>query len=672
VTPLHNVPIGRNVFTRSVSYNFDSLKGGLLYSLRQYPRVIRKRKAMVYQALYRTYRPKQFSEVIGQEHVLRTLLNSIRQNKVGHAYLFSGPRGTGKTTVARLLARAINCNNPVDGEPCGECERCKGSEEGLGVIEIDAASHGSVDDMRQLVAQVSQIPLSGGMMVYIIDEVHMLSKEAFNAFLKTLEEPPPHAVFVLATTEPGKLLPTIHSRCQHFSFRRLPVDTIAGYIGKICEWENVPAEANALRLIARAGDGSVRDSISVLEQAIAYEPEGLTLNGVREVLGIPDRMDIRKLGGQIISCNPGELSKSYASLVESGREPDSILTELMSHFRDILFETLDVRHEDLELLPEEELNELRKQSEGLTPDMIHKAISLLAKCQGEIKWEDEAALILEVSLLRLASRFRKGEKRQAATTTTTSESEADSDEQAFPDAPEVKDPAGAETSEPVSVKDASPTGGRSLKRMKRRPREADKSTQTVPGEASKEKISDSVAAKAEPASEAVILQFPKEIDPLWKNALESVREASIAEYILLAVATPSPTPSELPASDPNSPFPTQLTLKYPFEQGLLVRLVNEPSLVNVLTTRLEEVLERPIELRVAQLRGGIGESGKYGPGQEGMVDGEGRVSGTETRDGPSLFPGAGREPPTDPDLKRIHNLIVREFPDYTVEEGANP
>ena len=320
---------------------------------------------MGYQALYRKYRPRHFSDLVGQEHIVRTLINSVRQDKIGHAYLFSGPRGTGKTTVARILARAINCGQTVEGEPCDECSRCKGTDEGLGVIEIDAASHGSVDDMRMLVAQVAQLPLSGGMMVYIIDEVHMLSKEAFNAFLKTLEEPPPHAVFVLATTEPGKLLPTIHSRCQHFAFRRLPLEMVAKHIAWICAQENVPAEEGAIRIIARAGKGSVRDSISVLEQAIAFEPEGLTPKGVREVLGMPDRVDIRTLGGHIVSGDPGKIGEAFEAQIEEGREPSLILTDLLSHFRDVLFAALDLDEADLVGLPLEELQLIREQARQL-------------------------------------------------------------------------------------------------------------------------------------------------------------------------------------------------------------------------------------------------------------------------------------------------------------------
>ncbi len=622
---------------------------------------------MPYQALYRTYRPKRFSEVVGQDHVVRTLINSVKQDKVGHAYLFSGPRGTGKTTVARILAKVINCEKPKDGEPCGECSRCKGTEEGLGVIEIDAASHGSVDDMRQLVAQVSQVPLSGGMMVYIIDEVHMLSKEAFNAFLKTLEEPPSHAVFVLATTEPGKLLPTIHSRCQRFAFRRVPIDLVAEHIAMICTKEKVPAEDTALRLIARAGEGSVRDSISVLEQAIAYEPKGLTLEGVRNVLGIPDRIDIRNLAGAVIADNPGEITSLFAGLIESGRETGAILEELLAHFRDLLLAGLDLEHSELDLLPAEEREIVEKQAQKLDVERIHRAISSLAECEGQIKWEDEAALLLEVSLLSLARALARP-AREPVVMPAVEHEKAGETEQMFPQTrPKIpldvpKDKAKSATPDRPSL-----TGGASLKKTK---------AATLPPpapSAPKEKVAaeDKKAEKIPAKKSGKTIRIPEDLDPFWKNAMESVREASIAEYVLLAEATPSPPPSEWPDAGDDSSEPLDLTLRYPYDCGLVVRMINEPMILDRLTRRLAEVLERPVSLKLARERGEKSSEDSGGPRQLGMYDGEGPVAGTQPADRPSLFPGAGPEPPADPELRRIHDLIANDFPDYKIEQGGS-
>jgi DNA polymerase-3 subunit gamma/tau len=605
---------------------------------------------MGYQALYRRYRPRHFRDVIGQEHIVRTLLNAVRQDKIGHAYLFSGPRGTGKTTVARILARAINCEHTVDGEPCDECPRCKGTDEGLGVLEIDAASHGSVDDMRQLVAQVSQLPLAGGMMVYIIDEVHMLSKEAFNAFLKTLEEPPRHAVFVLATTEPGKLLPTIHSRCQHFAFRRLPIDLVAEHIRWICREESVGAEDAAIRIIARAGEGSVRDSISILEQAVAFEPEGLTLGGVREVLGIPDRVDIRKLAGHILASDPGGISSSFNALIELGREPDAILDDLLAHYRDLLFAALDLDLAELQTLPSEELDLVKDQAGRLSVEDIHKSISFLAKCEGEIKWEDEAALILEASLLRLAAGFRRksaSAESRAEASRTREESASSRLEERTETAKRAEPVAESETGLP---KKPSLTGGLTL--GKRR-------TASDPSAA----IGETAAAPPEtpaqaPVTEDMALQIPPDTEQFWKDALESIRELSIHEYIILAETEVSPAPSEWALPD-NAPL--QLSLKYPPGSGLVARLVSEPALLGRLTKRLEEVLERPVKIRVARGRASQEASDASGAGT-GKADGENPTTG-----GPTLFPGVGRPVPADPEQRLVHDLIAEDFPDYRIE-----
>ena len=604
---------------------------------------------MAYQALHRTYRPKTFSEVIGQEHVVRTLMNSVRQGKVGQAYLFSGPRGTGKTTAARLLARVINCESPDNGEPCGKCVRCRGAEGVTGVIEIDAASHGSVDDMRQLVAQVSQIPLTGGMMVYIIDEVHMLSKEAFNAFLKTLEEPPPHAVFVLATTEPGKLLPTIHSRCQHFAFHRIPIGVIAGHIKLISEKEGVSATEGAVRLIARAGDGSVRDSISVLEQAIAYEPEGLTIEGVRDVLGIPDRMNIRKLGGIIISGDPGKVSKAFVDLVESGREPDSILKDLILHFRDLLFAVLNLDISEHQELPEEEKTEIQSQSRDLESRQVHDTIAFLAKCEGDIKWEDEAALLVEVSLLRLASKLSKKEmtmrhEKEPVTTDTVPKAAPDPEIKQFPEAGKSVETESHDGERP------SLTGGKSLKRHRRESSVSAPREQAIHGKPKKS------------FTDSELLEIPETHEALWKDTLETIRELSIAEYILLAGANPIPPPSEWPETgEPKESL--DLTLVYTFNRGILVKLLNERNLLNQIGGRLEGVLERPLILKILRERGEHE--------TESTVDADGQKKNRKQGGGepvsPTLFRGAAREVPTDPELKQIHNLIVSEFPDYSIE-----
>ena len=246
---------------------------------------------MSYTALYRKFRPGEFDEVKGQDHIVTTLKNEIRTDRIGHAYLFCGTRGTGKTTVAKILAKAVNCEHPVDGSPCGECEMCKkiSSQTSMNVIEMDAASNNSVDDIREIIDEVQYSPAEGKYKVYIIDEVHMLSAAAFNALLKTLEEPPAYVIFILATTEAHKIPITILSRCQRYDFKRISIDTIADRLKDLMQREQIEVEEKALRYIAKVADGSMRDALSLLDQCIAfYLGEKLTYDKAIEVLGAVD------------------------------------------------------------------------------------------------------------------------------------------------------------------------------------------------------------------------------------------------------------------------------------------------------------------------------------------------------------------------------------------------
>ena len=246
---------------------------------------------MSYTALYRKFRPQEFEDVKGQEHIVTTLKNQIKADRIGHAYLFCGTRGTGKTTVAKIFAKAVNCEHPVDGSPCGKCPACQGIAAGtsMNVIEIDAASNNGVDNIRQIREEVSYRPTEGKYKVYIIDEVHMLSAGAFNALLKTLEEPPAYVIFILATTEAHKIPITILSRCQRYDFHRISIDTITDRLAELMRTEQVDVEERALRYVAKAGDGSMRDALSLLDQCIAFHlGEKLTYENVLEVLGAVD------------------------------------------------------------------------------------------------------------------------------------------------------------------------------------------------------------------------------------------------------------------------------------------------------------------------------------------------------------------------------------------------
>ena len=246
---------------------------------------------MSYQALYRKFRPQEFEDVKGQDHIVTTLKNQIKADRIGHAYLFCGTRGTGKTTVAKIFAKAVNCEHPIDGSPCGECASCRAITEGssMNVIEIDAASNNGVDNIRQIREEVAYRPTEGRYKVYIIDEVHMLSAGAFNALLQTREEPPSYVIFILATTEAHKIPITILSRCQRYDFHRISIDTIAARLTDLMQQENVDVDERAIRYVAKAGDGSMRDALSLLDQCIAFHlGETLTYENVLEVLGAVD------------------------------------------------------------------------------------------------------------------------------------------------------------------------------------------------------------------------------------------------------------------------------------------------------------------------------------------------------------------------------------------------
>lgn len=278
---------------------------------------------MSYTALYRKFRPSEFGDVKGQEHIVTTLQNQIKANRIGHAYLFCGTRGTGKTTAAKIFARAVNCEHPVDGSPCGECAMCRSIAAGtsMNVIEIDAASNNGVDNIREIKEEVTYRPTEGRYKVYIIDEVHMLSSGAFNALLKTLEEPPEYVIFILATTEVHKIPVTIMSRCQHYDFRRISINTISDRLNELMEAERVEVEDKAIRYIAKAADGSMRDALSLLDQCIAfYLGQKLTYDNVLEVLGAVDTDVFSRLLRNIIRRNVPAVLDTVEELVMQGRD----------------------------------------------------------------------------------------------------------------------------------------------------------------------------------------------------------------------------------------------------------------------------------------------------------------------------------------------------------------
>lgn len=360
--------------------------------------------AMSYMALYRKFRPTTFDEVKGQDHIVTTLKNQIRTGRIGHAYLFCGTRGTGKTTVAKILAKAVNCEDPQDGEPCNQCAACQEIMEGssMNVMEIDAASNNGVDNIRDIKEQVQYSPASGKYKVYIIDEVHMLSIGAFNALLKTLEEPPEYVIFILATTEVHKIPITILSRCQRYDFHRITADTIKQQLIDLMEKENVEAEEKALEYIARMADGSMRDALSLLDQCIAfYLGKKLTYDNVLEVLGTVDIQVYSRLLDDVTEGNVSEMMDLLEDISRQGREWSQFITDFLWYLRNLLLvgkgtaasEALEVSTDQLKLLQEK-----AAQTEEET---LIRYIRILSELLNELRYATSKRILVEVELMKM-------------------------------------------------------------------------------------------------------------------------------------------------------------------------------------------------------------------------------------------------------------------------------
>ena len=355
---------------------------------------------MSYIALYRKFRPQSFKDMVGQEHITKTLKNQIKNERVAHAYLFSGGRGSGKTTTAKILARAVNCLHPVDGEPCNECEICKQALEGtlIDISEIDAASNNGVDNIRDIREEVEFIPTSGKYRVYIIDEVHMLSTGAFNALLKTLEEPPKHVIFILATTEPQKLPVTILSRCQRFDFKRISIDDIIRRLKIICSESNIEIEDGALKIIAKMSDGAMRDAISILERCIADGSERITEEQIRELVGIPEIDYLLKLTNSILSNKPAEVLEISEELINSGKDLDVFTWELIKFIRDLLM--LHISN-DLVVYKEEDKTRMQELVKATSKERLLALITEISTLQNSMKWSTDKEVIFETGLIKI-------------------------------------------------------------------------------------------------------------------------------------------------------------------------------------------------------------------------------------------------------------------------------
>lgn len=359
---------------------------------------------MSYQALYRKWRPQVFADVKGQDHIVKTLQNQIGSGRIGHAYLFCGTRGTGKTTVAKILARAVNCEHPVDGSPCGECPSCKQILAGtsLNVVEIDAASNNGVENIREIREQVQYPPTEGKYRVYIIDEVHMLSTGAFNALLKTLEEPPSYVIFILATTEVHKIPITVLSRCQRYDFRRITVDTIADRLKELTDAEGMAVEDRALRYVAKAGDGSMRDALSLLDQCAAFHyGETLTYENVLDVLGAVDNRVFRELFGALRNGQTKDCILRLEEMVIQGRELSQFVADFIWFLRNLLILKTADEAEELLDMSEDNLKQLREDAALADENVLMRYIRVFSEVLNQIRFAAQKRVLVELAFIRL-------------------------------------------------------------------------------------------------------------------------------------------------------------------------------------------------------------------------------------------------------------------------------
>ena len=368
---------------------------------------------MAYQALYRQWRPADFSSMVSQEAVVSTLRNQVMTGRIAHAYLFCGSRGTGKTSTAKIMAKAVNCENPVNGDPCGQCESCRrlAAEESMDVMEIDAASNNGVDEIRDLRETVKYPPQHGRFKVYIIDEVHMLSTNAFNALLKTLEEPPAHVVFILATTEPQKLPATILSRCQRFDFGRIPAHQIVGRLRQAVEGAGATATETSLNMIARAAEGGMRDALSILDMCLGYQND-VTDELVRSVLGTSDRYFLFRFTDALEGEDAGEVMRMIDELMRKGREPMVFAKDMSQHLRALLM--AKTCPEDLAALLDltnETAYEFVEQAEEMTVTRMMKMLELFMGVETELRWASSPRIVLENVALKCCLRTQEVDAR---------------------------------------------------------------------------------------------------------------------------------------------------------------------------------------------------------------------------------------------------------------------
>ena len=358
---------------------------------------------MSYTALYRKYRSQTFDEIVGQKHIITSLTNQIKNGQVGHAYLFTGTRGTGKTSIAKIFAKAINCPNSIGGNPCNECEVCKSITNGTNVdiLEIDAASNNRVDEIRELREKVKYPPVNCKYKVYIIDEVHMLTDSAFNALLKTLEEPPQYVVFILATTEVQKLPATILSRCLRFDFKLLSEEELENHLKYVFDDSGIKYEKEALSLLARLGAGSVRDTLSIADMCVAYSNKNVTYSSVIEAVGMTDRETLKEITKCVLNGEQGKLLSTINRIANLGKNLTQVAKDLVSFVRDVLIVKTCKDYKDILKLSNDQITELEELSKLSTNEKLIEILNKLSALDNDFRYSSNPRNLLEITLVTL-------------------------------------------------------------------------------------------------------------------------------------------------------------------------------------------------------------------------------------------------------------------------------
>ncbi|HZK42838.1 MAG TPA: DNA polymerase III subunit gamma/tau [Syntrophomonadaceae bacterium] len=371
---------------------------------------------MSYLALYRAWRPRRFEEVVGQEQTVTALSNAIKENRLAHAYLFSGPRGTGKTSIAKIIAKAVNCENLQDGEPCNICSSCSDIDNGnfMDVVEIDAASNRGIDEIRDLREKVRILPAQGKFKVYIIDEVHMLTTEAFNALLKTIEEPPDSVIFILATTELQKIPATIRSRCQSYNFRRLTNEEIETRLDKVANSNDIVIEAGALPIIARRANGGLRDALSILDQLFSYKGQQISKKDVFDILGIVDQLFLSHLMDMIIDQDTSKIIELLSTALSEGKEAQQIAREMSLYLRDLLLYANAGNTVDFSVAGEDNIKLMDKQKSKIDKNNLIIALRIMMETTERLKFSEGQKFLLEMGFLELVELFKPATKTEKA------------------------------------------------------------------------------------------------------------------------------------------------------------------------------------------------------------------------------------------------------------------